>query len=72
LSQYTSVARADTSCARSLTLDLRVQFRPGEDDIGRQIEPEQQDDDGAKRAVGFVVAADLRNVDREGDRAPDP
>ena len=32
---------------RGLTLDFRVQFRPGEDDIGGQIEPEQQNDDGA-------------------------
>src|SRR5271165_4734629 len=57
---------------RSLTLDLRVQFRPGEDDVGAQIEPEQQDDDGAKRAVGLVVAADLRDVGRETNRAQDP
>jgi hypothetical protein len=58
--------------ARGLALDLRVQFRPGEDDVGSQIEPKQQNDDGAKRAIGLVVAADLRDVGREGDRTQDP
>jgi hypothetical protein len=57
----------------ALTLDLRVQFRPGEDDICSQIEPEQQNNnDGPKRAVGLVVAADLRDVGGEGGRAQNP
>jgi transposase len=53
---------------RGMALDLRVQFRPGEDDVGGQIEPKQQYDDGSKRAVGLVVATDLRDVGRLGVR----
>lgn len=47
-------------------------FRACEDDISGQIEPEQQDDDGAKRAVGLVVASELRDVGGEGNRTKDP
>src|SRR5277367_284161 len=36
---------------RRLTLDLCVQFRAGEDNVGGQIEPQQQNDDGAERTV---------------------
>jgi hypothetical protein len=52
----TSTPRRISLHPRGLALDLRVQFRPGEDDVGGQIEPEQQnDDDRAKRTVGLVV-----------------
>jgi hypothetical protein len=46
-------ARRTGSCFTRvfLTLDLLVQFRPGEDDVGGQIEPEQQNDDRAQRAI---------------------
>jgi uncharacterized protein YjbJ (UPF0337 family) len=53
-------------------LDFRAQFRAGEDDVGGQIEPGQQNDDAAERAVSPVVAADFRDVGRKGDRAQDP
>ncbi len=44
--------------AHRLALDLRVELRTDQRDVGAQVEPEQQDDDRAERAIGLVVAPD--------------
>src|SRR5688572_22411971 len=42
-----------------LALDFGVQLAAGKNDVGGDVEPEQQDDDSPQRAVGFVVVAEL-------------
>jgi len=34
--------------------------------VERDVEPEQQDDDGAKRSVKLIVVGEVRDVEREG------
>src|SRR3954453_4924454 len=57
--------RFSRSIPCSLVFYFRVQLTPGENDVGGDVEPEQQDDDSAQRAVGFVVVAELRDIERE-------
>src|SRR3954470_2917955 len=38
-----------------LALYFGVQLTPGENDVGGDVKPEQQDDDSPQRAVGLVV-----------------
>ena len=56
----------------------RLQFKLGIDlgaeqnDVERDVEPEQQDDDGAKRAVDPVVVGEVRYIERESRRGDQP
>ena len=49
--------------ALGLELELRVQLRAEEDDVGADPEPHQEDDDPAERAVKMAVA--MREAARE-------
>src|SRR6478672_1798070 len=66
------LARAQRSAACPRLLDFRIQLGAAEDDERRHIEPHQQDYDRADRAIGLVVRAESRDVERETRRADQP
>src|SRR3712207_9305933 len=49
----------------ALPICLRVDLRAEQDDVGGQVQPQQQDDDAGQRAVGLVVAAEVVDVEAE-------
>jgi hypothetical protein len=51
-----------------LQLELGVNLGADQNDVERDVEPEQQDDDGAKRSVKLIVVGEVRDVKREGRR----
>src|SRR5579863_1793454 len=55
-----------------LTANLRIKLCPDKGDVRAQIEPEQQNNNRAERAVSLVVSSNLRDVDRESYGAQDP
>ena len=59
-------------CAAAV-LDDGVDLAPDEDSRTRQVEPEQQDDDRAERAVGRAVTVEVIQVETEaeGDQQPE-
>ena len=67
--------RPRLACGRVL---CRLQFELGinlgakQDDVERDVKPEQQDDDGAKRPVEPVVVGEVRYVERETGRGDQP
>src|SRR5205814_2770724 len=65
-------ANAQRSAACPRLLDFRIQLGAAEDDERRHIEPHQQDDDRADRAIRLVVRAESRDVERETGRADQP
>src|SRR5579864_2109901 len=57
---------------RRLTANLSIKLCPNKGDVRAQIEPEQQDNNGAERAVSLVVSPNLRDVDSESYGAQNP
>src|SRR5207302_9661173 len=72
----TAVSRGENWRERSAAcprlLDFRIQLGAAEDNERRHIEPHQQDDDRADRAIRLVVRAESRDVERETGRADQP
>src|ERR1051325_5539234 len=50
----------------------RVDFRSGQYQHRRQPHPRHEADQGSKRAIGLVVAAEVRGVIRKSNRERDP
>src|SRR4051794_16976743 len=63
---------ADGRVFSGLLLGLGIDRGTQQDNEGRQVQPGEQNDDAAEGAVGFVVAVEIGDVDREGDRAYQP
>ena len=55
-----------------LALEFGVKFGADADRVGRDVEPHEEDDDGAERAERLVVAAEVLDVERESDRCQEP
>ena len=66
--------RAGRRIPRRLVLELRVQLRSEQENIGGKIQPGDQDHDGRKRPVGLVVVAEVGDVEAkaEGQQATPP
>ena len=46
-----------------LQLELCINLGADQNDVERDVEPEQQDDDGAKRSVKLIVVGEVRYVE---------
>src|SRR6476620_2911102 len=55
-----------------LQLKLGINLGAKQDDVERDVEPEQQNDDGAKRPIEPIVVGEVRYVEREGRRSDQP
>jgi hypothetical protein len=55
-----------------LLLDFRIQLAAEQNRNYRQPDPGHEADDRAERAIGLVVAAEVRDVPGEQDRNRDP
>ena len=55
-----------------LQLELCINLGAEQNDVERDVKPEQQNDDGAKRPVEPVVVGEVRYVEREGPRSDQP
>ena len=51
---------------------LGIELGAGENDVGADIEPHQQDHHGADRPVGFVVGTEMADIEGEAGRSDQP
>ncbi len=63
---------ADVLAVRRGVLDFGVQLGPEDDREARQVQPRHQHDHRADRAIGFVVAAEVADIQLETERDEPP
>src|SRR6185312_10494485 len=63
---------ASRAVARRLVLDLGIELGAEQHDEGGEIDPHEEHDDGAERAIALVVAGEPTDIERKQRRCDDP